>query len=115
MKKKVKNINQLSQTHGKLEEKEYKTLDQVWGDEGILKYKTLDESEYLNSLKQMNKSDLQAHASKFGLIPVDDRETLTKRLIKEFKKHASLYNLPKQRNNYIELSKESKDVLAEGR
>jgi len=115
MKKKVKNIGELSQTHGKLEEKEYKSLDQIWGDDGIRKYKTLNESEYLNSLREMNKSDLQAHASKFGLIPVDDRETLIKRLVKEFKKHASNYNIPKQTKNNLPLSKAAKDVLAEGR
>lgn len=115
MKKKVKNIGELSQTHGKIEEKEYRTLDQIWGDDGIRKYKTLDESEYLLSLKEMNKSDLQAHASKFGLIPVDDRETLIKRLVREFKKHTSLYNVPKQKINYVKLDKTAKDVLSEGR
>jgi len=115
MKKKVKNIGELSQTHGKTEEKEYRTLDQIWGDDGIRKYKTLDESEYLLSLKEMNKSDLQAHASKFGLIPVDDRETLIKRLVREFKKHTSLYNVPKQKINYVKLDKTAKDVLSEGR
>jgi hypothetical protein len=115
MKKKVKNISELSQTHGKLEEKEYKTLDQIWGDDGIRKYKTLDEVQYVASLKEMNKSDLQAHASKFGLIPVDDRETLIKRLTREFKKHVSLYSTPKQKNNHINLDKKTRDILAEGR
>ena len=115
MKKKVKNIGELSQTHGKLEEKEYKTLDQIWGDDGIRKYKTLNEVEYTASLKEMNKSDLQAHASKFGLIPVDDRETLIKRLVKEFKKHVSMYSMPKQINNSVKLSKAARDVLAEGK
>jgi len=115
MNKKVKNIGQLSQTHGKLEEKEIRSLDQIWGDDGVRKYKTLDENEYLLSLKEMNKSDLQAHASKFGLIPVDDRETLIKRLVREFKKHTSAYNIPKQKNNYIKLDKAARDVLAEGR
>ena len=42
MNKKVKNIGQLSQTHGKLEEKEFRSLDQIWGDDGVRKYKTLD-------------------------------------------------------------------------
>jgi len=115
MNKKVKNIGELSQTHGKLEGKEYRSLDQIWGDDGIRKYKTLDESEYLITLKEMNKSDLQAHASKFGLIPVDDRETLIKILVREFKKHVSNYNVPKQTNNNIKLSKRAQDILSEGR
>lgn len=115
MKKKVKNIKELSQTHGKLEEKEYRTLDQVWGDTGTSKYRTLDEEEYVISLKQMNKSDLQAHASKFGLIPIDDREMLIKRLTKEFKKYASMYNMPKSNNSKINLTRKAKDILAEGR
>jgi hypothetical protein len=42
MNKKVKNIGELSQTHGKLEGKEYRSLDQIWGDTGISKYGTND-------------------------------------------------------------------------
>ena len=43
---KANNLKNLSQTHGKTEEKEkYEptTLDQVWGDEGLSVYGTMNE------------------------------------------------------------------------
>jgi hypothetical protein len=114
MKKKVTNINELSQTHGKVEEYQARTLDQIWGDTGMSKYKTLEEDKYMNYLSDMNKSDLQTHASKLGLIPVDDRETLTKRLIKEFRKHVSNYRVPKKEINTTSNQKALR-ILSEGR
>ena len=115
MKKSKKSIENLSQTHGKLEAKEYKTLDQIWGEDGSSKYKTLDETEYRDYLNDLNKSDLQNHASKLGLIPIDDRDSLTKRLISEFKKYVSLFKIPKTNSNKINLTKEVKSILSEGR
>ena len=32
----------------------------------------------------MTKSEIQAHANKMGLIPIDNRTELVKRLMKEF-------------------------------
>lgn len=116
MKKGKKNkLENLSQTHGKLEEVEYKTLDQIWGEDGSSKYKTLDEKEYKTYLNDLNKSDLQTHASKLGLIPVDDRDSLTKRLISEFRKYVSIYKTPKLNTAKVNLTKETKDILSEGR
>jgi len=114
MKKKATNINELSQTHGKVEEYQARTLDQIWGDTGMSKYKTLEEDKYMDYLSDMNKSDLQTHASKLGLIPVDDRETLTKRLIKEFRKHVSNYRVPKKEINTTSNQKALR-ILSEGR
>ena len=114
MKKKVK-LSELSQTHGKLEKYEYKTLDQILGDDGTSKYKTLDINEYTNYLNELNKSDLQSHATRIGLIPVDNRDILTKRLIKEFTKYASMYRVPKLEKKNTILSKKAKDILSEGR
>jgi hypothetical protein len=115
MRKNKKNIENLSQIHGKLEDKEYKTLDQIWGDDGSSKYKTLDESEYKIYLSDLNKSDLQNHAAKLGLIPIDDRDSLTRRLISEFRKYVSLYKIPKTNSNKINLNKQAKNILSEGR
>jgi hypothetical protein len=115
MPKKNKNLENLSQTHGKVEEKEYKTLDQIWGDTGSSRYSTSNEKEYLNYLNELNKSDLQGHANKIGLVPIDNRETLTKRLLAEFKKFTSLYKIPKQKNNTINLNQATKNILAEGK
>jgi hypothetical protein len=106
-------LDSLTQTHGQVESP--RTLDQVWGDSGQSKYGTLVLAEYQKYLKELTKSDLQAHAIKVGLIPVDNRETLVKRLEREFNKHISLYqSAPKTKNN-IKLSKSARDILAEGR
>lgn len=113
MPKKTNKLDSLNQTHGQVESP--RTLDQVWGDEGLGKYGTLDLTEYQKYLKESTKSDLQAHAVKVGLVPVDNRETLTKRLVREFNKHVSLYRpVPKTKND-IKLSKTAKDILAEGK
>lgn len=107
-----KKINALHQAHGKIENPV--TLDQIWGDTGISKYGTLDINEYEKYLNDLNKSDLQAHASKMNLVPVDDRKTLVERLKREFIKHASLYNKPSIKNE-IKISKRAKDILSEGK
>jgi hypothetical protein len=111
--KKLK-LDELSQTHGKVENRPI-TLDQIWGDDGKRKYGTLDPEKYSQYIADLNKSDLQAHAIKIGLVPIDDRETLVKRLKSEFKKHISLYKARPDIDNTAKLSKKSKDILSEGR
>lgn len=111
--KKLK-LDDLSQTHGKVENRPI-TLDQIWGDDGKRKYGTLDPEKYSEFVADLNKSDLQAHAIKIGLVPIDDRETLVKRLKLEFKKHISLFKARPDVNNAAQLSKKSKDILSEGR
>ena len=87
-----KSMESLSQTHGKEEgKKNPTTLDQVWGDDGNWKYDTMDAQEYERELNNMVKSDLQTHATKIGIIPIDNRPMLTQRLVREFKKHVSSY------------------------
>ena len=108
-------IEELSQTHGKLENVQYKSLDQIWGDTGLSKYKTTNLEEYINFINEMNKSDLQAHANKVGLVPIDNRDMLTKRLVAELKKFVSTFNIPKTIDNSVNLDKKSKDVLSEGK
>jgi hypothetical protein len=108
-------IEELSQTHGKLENVQYKTLDQIWGDNGSSRYNTTNIEEYTNFINEMNKSDLQAHANKIGLVPIDNRDMLTKRLVAEFKKFISTFNVPKNLDNSVNLDKKSKDVLSEGK
>ena len=86
-----KSMESLSQTHGKEEGLTPTTLDQVWGDDGNWKYNTMDPEEYEKELTHMVKSDLQTHATKIGIIPIDNRPMLTQRLLREFKKHVSQY------------------------
>ena len=92
MAKKKLNLNEIHQAHGKDENRDsVQSLDQLWGDDGFSKYKTLDVSEYTQQLAEMNKTDLQNHAAKLGLVPIDSRELLVKRLVAEFKKHVTKY------------------------
>ena len=114
MARKKTKLDNLHQTHGKIENRPI-TLDQIWGDDGKRKYGTLNVEEYNVYLSDLNKSDLQAHAVKIGLVPIDDRETLVKRLRQEFKKHISLYAARPDVNNTTKLSKSSRNTLSEGR
>ena len=90
----AKKVSKLSQAHGKKDTLKASTLEQIWGDDGTSKYGTLDEGEYLEHLNDLSRVDLQAHAVKIGLIPIDNAEQLKKRLLVEFKKHTSQYKLP---------------------
>ena len=108
-KSKLENLNQI---HGKIEKP--LTLNQVWGDDGSTKYGTLNVNEYTEYLNNLNKSDLQTHAVKIGLVPVDDRTSLIKRLKAEFNKFSSQFKArPVAKNGKI--SKSAKDILSEGR
>ena len=94
--KKPLKTSDLSQTHGKVEEEEFTptTLDQIWGDKGDGKYGTLEEEEYIKELDDMSLTDMHAHAAEVGIIPIDSRDMLEKRLIKEFNKHVNIYRKP---------------------
>ena len=91
------------------------TIDQILGDTGMSKYKTFDLENYKTSLADMNKSDLQTHAAKMGVMPIDDRRRLTDRLIREFQVHVASYQRPKQQVRQIIPSKEALAIMAEGR
>jgi hypothetical protein len=105
-------LDSLKQTHGKVEKP--LTLNQVWGDDGSSRYGTLNVDEYMVYLNNLNKSDLQTHAVKIGLVPVDDRVTLVKRLKIEFNKFSSQYKTRPVASNKS-ISKSAKDILSEGR
>jgi hypothetical protein len=114
--KQEKNLDNLSQTHGKVEKFRPTTLDQVWGDEGSWKYNTMDETEYRGIVEAMPKSDLVTHANRIGLIPIDDRTQLIKRLILEFRRHVTAYRSPQvESTKQKPLSKEAEKILKEGR
>ena len=110
-----KQISELSQTHGKVEDFKPTTLDQIWGDDGLSKYQTLDEVQYRNFLSGMNRSDLHAHCSKAGIIPIDNRDLLERKLIGEFQKYVSSYRAPNQKKIESNISKEAIEILKEGK
>jgi len=109
-------LKDLKVTHGKTVATKPMTLSQLWGDTSDQLYGTSDESTYVRSLTELNKSDLQAHASRVGVLPMDDREYLTKKLIRAFRDHISLYKAPKDNPKEIQkVSDKVKSILAEGR
>lgn len=113
---KKKKLEELSQSHGMEEKFVPSTLDQVWGDEGLSKYGTLDEDVYSDKINEMNKTDLWSHASKLGLVPIDNTSLLKKTLISEFRKHVSGYKRPPEiKQQQQNISKEVLKILAEGR
>lgn len=114
--KKNKKLSQLSQAHGKDETApKPSTLDQIWGDDGIGKYSTLKEEEYQGHLSELNRTDLHAHASRIGIIPIDNRTLLEQRLLREFRKHVCSYQTPTQIKNQVKIPKNVSDILGEGR
>tara|TARA_Y100000004_G_scaffold189661_1_gene245642 strand:- start:398 stop:787 length:390 start_codon:yes stop_codon:yes gene_type:complete len=113
---KASKLEQMSQTHGKEENFQPTTLDQIWGDTGNTKYGTMDSSVYANKIKEMNRTDLFRHATTVGIVPIDDRATLEKRLVKEFNKHVSAYRKPHDSEaDDTKLTKDAKKILEEGR
>ena len=113
---KKKSVKNLSQTHGKEEKFEPTTLDQIWGDDGLNVYGTMVEDQYENQIDEMNISDLQTHASRVGIIPIDNRNTLRERLLREFRKHVASYRKPLDNPSPDPvLSDEMMKILSEGR
>jgi hypothetical protein len=115
---KKRNTKSMKQIHGKKEKaSKPTTLDQIWGDTGLWKYNTMNLDEYSDQLQEMTKTDLQAHATKIGLIPVDSREMLSQRLVREFRRHVSSYeNRPETSTGTADdISTEVKKILSEGR
>ncbi len=107
---------EMQQTHAKEEKFQPTTLDQVWGDTGMTKYGHLDQPKYEQEIKEMTKADIQAHAHFIGLIPVDNREQLEKRLVMEFKKYSSSFVKPSTtQESHPEISEEGLRILREGR
>ena len=111
----TKKVTELNQAHGKVEGPEPTTLDQIWGDTGLSKYRTLDASEYEIYLKQLNKSDLQRHAAEMGIVPVDSREMLSNRLLKEFNRYVASFKMPSASKPNQPVSDKVKRILSEGR
>ena len=116
-KRKKRKLDGVKQTHAKVEEKfQPTTLDQIWGDDGSSEYGTLSYEKYKDKVYDMNMSDLQAHASRVGIVPVDNRNMLTDRLLREFGKHALAYSKPAETSAAEQkIPEEVKQILAEGR
>ena len=116
-KTKKNDLKDLSQTHGKVQgDFQPTTLEQIWGDEGLSRYGTLSEEEYSKQLDEYNRTDLQSHAAKMGIVPLDDRTRLTKSLLAQFRAHVSGYQKPLDpKQSQKGVSEETSKILSEGR
>ena len=120
-KKQLNSLDNLQQTHGKTEEEpktQPTTLDQIWGDDGVWKYKTLDEEEYVKWLNDLTSSEIQSHANKLGFVPVGELDVLKKKLIEEFRGHVAKYNTAaansRKKEEAAQISPEALKILKEG-
>ena len=58
----------------------------------------------------------RAHASRVGIVPIDNRNMLTDRLLREFGKHISSFQKPvEDLSEQQNIPQNIKDILAEGR
>jgi hypothetical protein len=109
-------LQDLNQIDAKSETGKPTTLDQIWGDTGMQKYGTNDFDEYKQHLHSLNRSDIQAHAMKVGILPTDNHEILVARLEREFKRHVATYQAPSEnKQKQKKISKEVQKILSEGR
>lgn len=118
---KRKKLAELEQVDGKKESKEElskpRTLNEVWGDDGISEYKTMDESVYSQQLTDMDTVDLQREAVKRGLLPSRGRDIITARLLVQFRKHVNSYGsvASPQTIHPNKITPEVRRILNEGR
>ena len=110
--KKVK-LEEMNQTDGMVqgEKYEHSSLDQVWGDDGTDKYKTLDIATYEKVLANMSKSDLKNEAIRVGLLPIDNLDQLRQRLSREFNAHVASYKKPQSSGSGKPVQLYSDDVM----
>jgi len=87
-------LSSLKQLHGKVEDFQPTSLDQIFGGFNRLSaYGTLDEAEYKGRLLQMTRADLEAHAREKGCLIVEDSNRIREMLLKEFR--AYVFSLKK--------------------
>ena len=111
-----KGLKNLSQIHGEEEKFQPTSLDQVWGEDGSRTYGTMNDAEYERQIDEMNMSDMQTHASRVGIIPIDNRSTLRDRLLREFRKHVANYRKPIHHPTPPEeVDAQTLKILSEGR
>lgn len=109
-------MKKLKQVTGDVEKFEKTTLDQILGLKGDVLYGTMDKTEYEIRLKSLNKTDLQLHAAKCGIVPIDDRQRLERNLIRKFQEHVASFQKPKSPNiKNKKVSKNVLDILSQGR
>ncbi len=77
------------------------------------KYKTEDEGEYLKSINEMNKIDLQRECIRVERVPSDNRVIMVERLMKDFRSYVASTKMPPSPRPIV-ISKKSRDILSRG-
>ena len=106
------------QVDGKLHNKHgVKSIDELLGarDSVYRDFKT--EAEYEEFLSNLNLTDLQEHATKVPIMPKEDRASLIKALVADFRlKTSAYYGAVEQNHNFPKaISPEVERILADGR
>ena len=120
-----KKLNQLKQIDGKIHAEENDdsplketkfeptTIQQILGDTGLQRYKTLDKDVYINQLGEMNLADLRNHATKVGIIPRDiSTERLKKQLMAEFLRYVAGYQKPFVKSRFVKPTDEALKIMS---
>lgn len=81
------------------------SLDSIMG-ECLSLYSVSNIEDYKNQISEMNQTDLQSHAYKIGLVPVEDRKVLIARLCTEFQR----WNTRMQSHDIGSLTKTISDI-----
>tara|TARA_Y100001938_G_scaffold104917_1_gene143205 strand:- start:1361 stop:1765 length:405 start_codon:yes stop_codon:yes gene_type:complete len=113
-------LQNLEQSHGKDESKPVPmTLNQIWGDDGLSEYGTLDLESYTQRIKTYTWSDLREEAAKRDIVPIGDRTQIEAKLINKFKNYKSTFTVEGTTSDTSQeqegLTDEIKNILREGR
>ena len=113
-----KDNKKVIETHGKVESVEPTTLEQVWGFSELSRYGTENEKDYEAKLKDMNRSDLETHARRMGVVVVESSGRLRDNLLRDFRTTYAAMHKPKIEGRTtvgVKIDPEALKVLAEGR
>lgn len=106
------------ETHGKVEEEKFQPtlLEQVWGRTDLSRYSELSEDAYNESLRNMTRADIEAHARKMGVVVVENTARLKDKLLTEYRSYVSMMRKPADGpKSSGKMSDAAMKVLAEGR
>lgn len=83
------------ETHGKVENFQATTLEQVWaGNNELSRYGTIDAAVYEDRLTNMTRSDIEHEARMKGGIIVESTARIKDRLMTDFRAYVSLLRKP---------------------
>lgn len=97
MRKKLKDLNQAN-GQLKTDEKQFKTIAQIFGDTGASKFGTNDLDVFTSKLNSMPPTDLYTYGIKYGIRGADlsdasERKRVVDNLIRLFNEHVAQYSI----------------------